>query len=121
MTRRIEETVVDGIVVERHFMSLRKELTLDFAEDFRRFVNEALGGVVPTDIDDFRARFNPETPFVNFLLANGVTQQQINNLPLATRLAFRLFARIALMAIIFDHGKIPSVANEIMDREDPVP
>lgn len=124
MARRTRDTVVDGVVVGSEYLSLREEVMLDFAAEFRQFMINCFAVPVNTitDIDSFRQNFQPERALNAYLLSLGYTQQQINNVNQVIKDAFKIYARVAAMAILFDHGKLPGGAGPAgWDVREPVP
>ena len=125
MTREIlEDSTVDkdGNVTKhnKRYASLRSEIQKQIGVVFTDFTLTSLGGVYPTDIDDFNARFDPDAVLDKHLKDAGVTAEEIKALPLAVRKSFELCLIITMNAIMFGHGKPPGMPNEDAFREGPI-
>lgn len=122
-TKRDSETDSEGNVTysnERYY-SLKAELYDELRAVFKKHTLEALQDIYPTDIDDFRARFNPDDVLKAWLIGQGYTLADVQALPPIVRDTFKLFMRIALFAIVFGHGKPPGMPEEDANFEEPIP
>ena len=126
MARRTTTTTVDGVVVKTEFLSLREEVMRDFGAEFKQMALDSFD--IPfnqiTDIDVFRAHFKPERALVQHLKREGYTNAELQALPQALKDIGSYFARGVLLAILFDHGKVPGASPTLSarwDERDPVP
>lgn len=126
MARTIkEDTVVnpDGTttVVRRYYASLREELWTDLRQKWIAWVKESLQNQYPTDIDDFRARFDPQPVIVNYLLNKGYTMAQIQAVDPIIRDMFMLIFTLGLLSSMWVHGKPAGQPDADVDFEEELP
>jgi len=116
MARRIHYSTTDGgPQTPVAYWSLQEEVMADFAQEFRQLALDAFD-VDPqtiTDIDDFRAHFKPERAFAEAMKRMGYSDAQLLAIPPAVKDAFKVYARVALMALLFDHGRLPGGSSPI--------
>ena len=105
---------------------MREEVLLDFGAEFKQMMRDAFD--VPLNqldnIDDFRAHFKPQRALVEHLKREGYSNADLQALPQALKDIGGYFARAVLLAILFDHGKIPGASPTLSarwDERDPAP
>ena len=126
MARRTTTTTQDGVVIKEEFLSLREEVLKDFGAEFKQMIKDSFD--IPlnqiTDIEEFRLHFKPQRALVAHLKREGYTNAELQALPQALKDIGGYFARAVLLAILFDHGKIPGASPTLSarwDERDPVP
>jgi len=116
MVRRIHYTTTDGgPQTAVSYWSLQEEVMADFGQEFRQLALDAFD-VAPstiTDIDEFRAHFKPERAFAEAMKRMGYTNATLAAVPQAVKDAFKVYSRVALMALLFDHGRLPGGSSPI--------
>lgn len=126
MARTIKEdqtTLPDGTVVvtRRYYASLREELWNDLRQKWTAWIKEALQNQYPTDIDDFRARFDVQPVIRNYLLSKGYTLQQMQAVDPIIREMFTLIFTMGLLSSIWHHNKPAGMPDADADFEEELP
>ena len=109
MARRRTRTTQDGVVVKQEFLSLWQEVLIDFGEQFAQLTADSFD--VPldqiTDIDEFRVHYKPELAWQKWMMDLGHTRAEIAAMTAIEQTLLKQMARVSIMAVIFDHGKLP--------------
>ncbi|HEX9841552.1 MAG TPA: hypothetical protein VGC20_02335 [bacterium] len=124
MARRIHYSTTDGVQRAVAYWSLREEVQEDASAFFRQTVIDAFDVDPQTmgNIDDFRAHFNPKRSLDAFLRRKGHSQAVIDAVPPVQRDVAEWYANVALLAIIYDHGRIAGGSSPLnWDEQEMIP